>query len=97
MTVMRKVLLLLTDPQRINLQLRSYPQLYGAFKHLSAHCFGFLAHSFTVLYFWFLVIIVEHVAAKEPDIFLRGWWRPKKELKESEYWACIRNMTPNEW
>ena len=47
-----------------------------------------------------LVNIVEHLAAKEPDISLRSWQRVKTELKESEYWTYIhqvdRNTTPNE-
>jgi len=30
------------------------------------------------------VNIVEHSAAKEPDISLRSWWRPNTELKERE-------------
>ena len=36
-----------------------------------------------------LVNIVEHLAAKELDITLRSWWRPKTELEESEYWTKI--------
>ncbi len=32
-----------------------------------------------------LVNTVEHLAAKEPDIFLRSWWRPKLSWKDSEY------------
>ncbi len=46
-----------------------------------------------------LVNTVERLA-KETGISLRSWWRPKAELKESEYWAYIhqvtRNTTPNE-
>ncbi len=42
---------------------------------------------------------MEHVAAEEPDIFLRGWWRPKTSQKESEYLTNIhqvsRNRAPN--
>ncbi len=34
-----------------------------------------------------LVNIVEHLTAKEPDIFLRSWWRPKTELKAREFWT----------
>ncbi len=44
--------------------------------------------------------MVEHLAAIEPDISLRWWWRPNTELKESEYWTYIdqvdTNMIPNE-
>ena len=29
-----------------------------------------------------LVNIVEYLAAKEPEVPLRSWWRPKPELKE---------------
>ena len=29
-----------------------------------------------------LVNIVEHFAAKEPEVSHRSWWRPKPELKE---------------
>ncbi len=47
-----------------------------------------------------LVNTVEHLAAKEPDISLRDWWRPKTELKESEYLTynrqVDRNMIPYE-
>ena len=25
--------------------------------------------------------MVEHLAAEEPDIFLRSWWRPKQSKK----------------
>ena len=32
-----------------------------------------------------LVNIVEHLAAKEPEIYLRSRWRPKSEQKEREY------------
>ncbi len=28
--------------------------------------------------------IMEHLAAKETDVSLRGWWRPKTELKKRE-------------
>ncbi len=31
-----------------------------------------------------LVNTVEHLAAKEPDISLRRWWRPKTDQKERE-------------
>lgn len=31
----------------------------------SPHCFGFTARNFVIL------------AAKDPDITLKGWWRPK--------------------
>ncbi len=37
--------------------------------------------------------IVEHLAAEEPDISLRSWWRPKTELQESEYWTYIYIIT----
>lgn len=44
--------------------------------------------------------MVEHLVAKEPDISLESWWRPKVEPKESEYWTYIprvaSNMTTNE-
>ena len=33
------------------------------------------------------MIIVMHLAAKEPGISLRSGLRPKKELKESEHWT----------
>ena len=39
---------------------------------------------------------VEKLAAKVLDMFLRRWWRPNLELKESEYWTYIHHMTPNE-
>ena len=42
-----------------------------------------------------LVNIVKHSAAKELDIFLRGRWRTKLELKESG--QVVRNTTPPEW
>ena len=38
-----------------------------------------------------LVNIVEHLAAKEPKISLRTWWRPKTELKEEG--VLLRNTT----
>lgn len=34
-----------------------------------------------------LVNVVEHLAAKEPDISLRSWWSPNTELKERGYWT----------
>ncbi len=34
-----------------------------------------------------LVNKVEHLVAKDTDISLRRWWRPKPELKEREYWT----------
>ncbi len=34
--------------------------------------------------------VSEHLAAKEPNISLRSWKRPKTELKEREYWTFIR-------
>ncbi len=40
-----------------------------------------------------LVNIVEHLAAKQTDISLRRWWRPKTELKEREYWTHIHQVT----
>ncbi len=45
------------------------------------------------------VNIVEHLAAKEPDISFRIWWKAKQSYEQSEYWICIhqvaRNTTPN--
>lgn len=35
-------------------------------------------------------------AAKEPDISLRSWWRPKTELKGREYYYIHHILTPNE-
>ncbi len=35
---------------------------------------------------------MEHLAAKETDISLRRWWRPKTELKEGEYWTHIHQV-----
>ncbi len=32
-----------------------------------------------------------HLTAKEPDIFLRSWWRPA--TNESEYWTYIHQVT----
>lgn len=32
---------------------------------------------------------VENVAATEPHIILKIWWRPNKSLKKSEYWTSI--------
>ncbi len=37
-----------------------------------------------------LVNIMEHLAAKEPDVSFRSWWRPKQSKKEGEYWTCMR-------
>ncbi len=36
---------------------------------------------------------VEHLAAKETDISLRRWRRPKTELKEREYLIYIHQVT----
>lgn len=44
---MWKVTLIVASPQRTVIQLCS--SLHGPFKHLSAHCFSFLAHNLTVL------------------------------------------------
>lgn len=38
---------------------------------LSQHCFQMLQAA-----------VFRHLAAKEPDITCRSWWRPKTELKE---------------
>ena len=55
-----------------------------------------------------MVNIAETLAAKEADIFVRSWWKPKQiifthkisELKGSEYWKYSymsdTNTTPNE-
>ncbi len=45
-----------------------------------------------------LVNIVGHLAAKETDISLRTWWRPKIELKEREYWTspCSQSSSKKE-
>ncbi len=34
----------------------------------------------------------DHLAAKETDIFLRGWWRPKLSEKERKYWIYIPTL-----
>ncbi len=39
-----------------------------------------------------LVNIVDHIVAKEPDM---RWWRPKTELKETECWTCILPVDRN--
>lgn len=48
----------------------------------------------------YLVDTVKNIAAKEMDIFLRSWWRPNTELKESTHFYYIyhvaRDITPNE-
>ena len=41
------------------------------------------------------VNIMEHLATKEEEIPLRRWWRPKMELKESEYWTYSHNVDTN--
>ncbi len=30
--------------------------------------------------------------AKDQDMFLRSWWRPKQSSKQSEYYTCIRQV-----
>lgn len=40
-----------------------------------------------------LVNIVKHLLAIGPDSSLRGWWRPKRELKAE--WTLDTNLTPN--
>ena len=48
----------------------------------------------------FLVNTEERLAAEEPDTSLRGWWRPKTELKESQIWTYFhqvdKNMVPKQ-
>ena len=34
-----------------------------------------------------LVNMVERLAAKDPEVSLRSWWRPKLELKQRESWT----------
>ncbi len=50
------------NPQIIITRLCSPPQLCGASQHLSAHCFGFTAHNFTVF-----VIVCPPVSLLQPD------------------------------
>ncbi len=47
----------------------------------------------------YIVYTVEHFAAEEPDIFIRGWCRLNQSLKESKFdllFPVDRNKTPNE-
>ena len=39
--------------------------------------------------------ILEHFAAKEPDISLRIWQRAKQSCKETEYWTYIHQVEKN--
>lgn len=39
-----------------------------------------------------MVNIVQRLAAKEPDISLRSWETPKRELKESAHWTNIHQV-----
>lgn len=59
--------------------------------HRIIHHYSFV---FTCSWRTQLESIIEHFAAKEPDITLSSWLWPKTELKQSEYGT--RNMTLHE-
>ena len=42
------------------------------------------------------VNVAEHVAAKEPGVSLRRWWRPKQSQRRRKYWSFIYHLkNPN--
>ncbi len=92
--VMWKGSLAVTNPQRIITQLCSSPQLYRVSQSVLANWFFYspqlycLGHSHHLHRRCFPATAgskktkrkkkVEHLAAKEPNVFLRSWWGPKQ-------------------